>query len=242
MHVHRRVDPNRRALILGASTLFGAVALGLPRLVPAAAEPKKKQETEEEVSPAEDLMREHGALNRILLLYDEAATRIEHRKEFPPEVLASAAGIVRRFIEEYHEKLEEEHLFPRFEKAGRLVDLVRTLKAQHEAGRTLTRQIEQGATLAGLRDAAVREKTLRSLRLFIRMYRPHEAREDTVLFPALHEIVSLNEYDALGEQFEDQEHKLFGEDGFEKVVAQIADLEKKVGVYDLTKFTPAAPI
>jgi hypothetical protein len=34
------------------------------------------------------------------------------------------------------------------------------------------------------------------------MYRPHEAREDTVLFPALREIVSEQEFGALGEDFE----------------------------------------
>ena len=239
MTAHGSQDMDRRTLLLTAPAALGtAAAWNVPGLF-AAAEPKKKQESEEEVSPAEDLMREHGALNRILLLYDAALVRIEARQDFPPDVLAAAAGIVRRFIEEYHEKLEEQHLFPRFEKAGKLVDLVHTLKRQHEAGRALTAQIVYGATLAGLRDAAGRQQTLESLRLFIRMYRPHEAREDTVLFPALHDIVSQHEYDALGEEFEDQEHKLFGQDGFEKVVAQIAELEKKVGLYDLAQFTPA---
>jgi hypothetical protein len=42
------------------------------------------------------------------------------------------------------------------------------------------------------------------------MYRPHEARENIVLFPAFRKIVSTHEYDALGEEFEDNEHKKFG--------------------------------
>jgi hypothetical protein len=70
------------------------------------------------------------------------------------------------------------------------------------------------------------------------MYRPHEAREDTVLFPAFRTIVSPHEYDALGEQFEKKEDELFGEDGFFKVVDQIADLEKRLGIYDLSQFGP----
>ena len=70
------------------------------------------------------------------------------------------------------------------------------------------------------------------------MYRPHEAREDTVLFPALHSIVSRNEYDSLGEQFEDEEHKRFGEEGFEKMVDKVAGIEKELGIYDLAQFTP----
>jgi hypothetical protein len=38
------------------------------------------------------------------------------------------------------------------------------------------------------------------------MYRPHESREDTVLFPAIRSLMTAKEYDDLGEQFEDREH------------------------------------
>src|SRR5206468_4028932 len=51
---------------------------------------------------------------------------------------------------------------------------------------------------------------------------PHEAREDTVLFPAFRKIVSPHEFDSLGEDFEKKEDELFGEDGFEKMVEKVA--------------------
>ena len=70
------------------------------------------------------------------------------------------------------------------------------------------------------------------------MYRPHAAREDTVLFPAFRRVVSSNEYDALGEAFELEEHRLFGEDGFEKVVAEVGGIERRLGIADLSAFTP----
>jgi hemerythrin-like domain-containing protein len=193
---------------------------------------------DDDVSPAEDLMREHGLLNRILLVYDEAIRRIEGKAELPPEPLAKAAEIVRRFVEDYHEKLEEEHLFPRFEKAGKLVELVTVLRSQHQAGRRLTEEIRQRATAAGLRTPEEATKLARSLRAFNRMYRPHEAREDTVLFPAIRGVVSANEYDALGEDFEKKEHDLFGAEGFEKMVDEVAGIEKALGLYDLAQFTP----
>ncbi|HEU5251392.1 MAG TPA: hypothetical protein VFW15_15520 [Thermoanaerobaculia bacterium] len=60
----------------------------------------------------------------------------------------------------------------------------------------------------------------------------------TVLFPAIRKIVSAHEYSALGEDFEKQEHRLFGEDGFEKMVDRIAAIEKRLGIYELSKFTP----
>ena len=56
------------------------------------------------------------------------------------------------------------------------------------------------------------------------MYNPHEAREDTVLFPAFRGIVSAHEFDSLGEDFEKKEDELFGDDGFEKMVDKVAQI------------------
>ncbi|HEV8384223.1 MAG TPA: hemerythrin domain-containing protein [Candidatus Acidoferrales bacterium] len=238
-------DSERRVFCKNAAGwMVGAALLGeMPLLAQQKKTPpaKKKAAPEkvEEVSPAEDLMREHGVLNRILLIYDEAQRRLRAVQDFDPSVVASSAGIIRSFIEDYHEKLEEDFLFPRFEKARRLTELTAVLRAQHRAGRRLTDQIRALATVKTVKDASGRNQLGDALQTFNRMYRPHEAREDTVLFPALHSIVTRNEYDSLGEEFEDKEHQLFGEDGFEKMVSEVAKLEQKFGIYDLARFTPA---
>jgi hemerythrin-like domain-containing protein len=191
-----------------------------------------------DVSPAEDLMREHGLLRRILLVYEESITRCRGAGDLPPSTLPEAAGIVRTFIEQYHEKLEEDHLFPRFRKAGRLVDLVDVLLVQHQAGRRLTDTVLRLGG-KGLPQAPEDRRVLaQTLQQFIRMYAPHAAREDTVLFPAFHQIVAAKEYDELGDAFEDKEHELFGDQGFEKMVDRVAAVEKGLGIYDLARFTP----
>jgi hemerythrin-like domain-containing protein len=184
------------------------------------------------------LMREHGVLKRVLLVYGQAIRRIVANEDLSPESVADAAKIIRDFIEDYHEKLEGNFLFPRFEKAGKLVDLVTVLREQHQAGRRVTDLTMSLANLRALKDAEDRRKLADSMRHFIRMYNPHEAREDTVLFPAFRKIVSKNEYDSLGEDFEKKEHELFGEDGFDTIVDQVAGIEKTLGIYDLAQFTP----
>jgi hemerythrin-like domain-containing protein len=196
----------------------------------------KKPKAKEEISPGEDLMREHGVLNRVLLVYEEGARRLDGQEDPRPDVLAAAAALIRRFIEGYHEKLEEAQLFPRFEKAGKLVDLVSVLRQQHAAGRAVTDEIVKLA-VSGIAGAE-RSRLATSLRKFVRMYRPHEAREDTVLFPAFHDLVSQKEYERLGDQFEDEEHRLLGDGGFEKAVAEVAQLEQALGIFELAKFTP----
>jgi hemerythrin-like domain-containing protein len=226
--------------IAGASLLLPVVAAAQDKTAPDNAKPKEdKSKGDEGISPAEDLMREHGVLNRILLIYDEHLRLLSAKKTFDGSVLASAADIVKHFVEEYHEKLEEEFLFPRFRKAGKLVALVETLQAQHKAGRETTAKIRELAGVATLKYVSSdSEKLADALREFLRMYRPHEAREDTVVFPAFRSIVSAHEYDALGDDFEKKEDELFGDEGFFKVVDQVAQLEKKVGIYELTQFTP----
>jgi len=215
----------QRAAVAGAAALAGC-----------ASGEKHDEKKDDDVTPAEDLMREHGALNRILLIYDESASRLEKREEVPLDKLADAAGIIERFIEGYHEKLEEEHIFPRFEKAKKHEALVSVLRQQHKAGRTCTSLIIAGCKPG----AAARETLAAQLRAFVRMYRPHEAREDTVLFPDLRGLMSAKEYDELGDAFEKREHELLGADGFEGVVARVAELEKAFGLDDLAKFTPPA--
>ena len=237
------MDRDRRSFLqrtaAASMAAFAPIGAALSPLAALPQEAKKKEDSDEDVAPAEDLMREHGVLNRILLVYDHYENHLRGAKaDLDPSVLNSAAGIIQHFIEDYHEKLEEDHLFPRFEKAGKLVPLVKTLRQQHQAGRALTARILD-LTKSGSHPADEDRAPLRrALRQFIRMYRPHEAREDTVLFPAIRSIVSAHEYAALGEDFEDKEHELFGKEGFEGIVEQVGMIEKKLGLYELSQFTP----
>src|SRR5438309_10838069 len=114
-HLHRA---SRRQFLTKSGVIMVASAFTRAGLF--AAEPKKE---EEEVAPAEDLMREHGVLRRVMFIYDDAASRLESGGKPPLDTLAAAAGIVRRVIEDYHEKLEERFIFPRMEKAKKLTDL-----------------------------------------------------------------------------------------------------------------------
>ena len=238
----------RRFVTVGASGLvaFGSLAVSQSGLVTPArsaegssqkGKAKDAGEGREEVTPPEDLMREHGVLDRVLLIYEAAMRKISAREDFDPLTLTRAAEVIRDFIENYHEKSEEEAVFPRFKQRGTMTDLVDTLLAQHRAGRRVTANILMFAPRIR-QDGDARSKVVAGMQTFIAMYRPHAAREDTVLFPKLHEVVSTNEYDAMAEDFEKKEHQLFGADGFEKVVDRVAELERAIGTYDLNQFTP----
>ncbi len=223
-----------RRLFLTAAPL--GLAANFPALTSVHDDDKKKDE--EDVGATEDLMREHGVLNRVLLVYEEGLRRLHAKEDIPPEVFRATATLVRKFVEDYHEKLEENFLFPAFEKKNTLTDLVKVLKKQHDAGRKLTDAILREAADDRFNKDDGRKAVVAACEAFIRMYRPHEAREDTVLFPALRKVLSAKDIKELGEQFEKEEDKLFGEGGFERVVEQVAGFEKKLGIHDLDQFTP----
>ncbi|MCT9929822.1 hypothetical protein N5079_06270 [Planotetraspora sp. A-T 1434] len=67
-------------------------------------------------------MREHGVLKRVLLIYREGIRRINTGEQVPAQPLHAGAGIIRNFIEEDHERLEERYVFPRLVVAGKLTD------------------------------------------------------------------------------------------------------------------------
>src|SRR5205809_4939997 len=119
----------------------------------------------------EDLMKEHGVLNRCLLIYEEGLRRLRAREEVTPQVFQHTATLIRHFVEEYHEKNEENYIFPQFKRAGKLTDLVATLLKQHKAGRVVTAQILHLSTPAMFTGAQNRERLVTAVESFIRMYR-----------------------------------------------------------------------
>jgi hemerythrin-like domain-containing protein len=228
-HKHSRRDVVKRAGVTAGAVL----ALG-PNTW--AEEAREKTEEETPVSPPEDLMREHAVLSRLLLVYEKATPTAPGSAPPATKELAEASKLIRAVVEDYHERLEEQYVFPVFEKAGKLTDLTQVLRMQHHAGRRLTDIILQ--MTEGPIDAPTTEKLIRCVGQFIRMYRPHAARESTVLFPQLHTLLPEREFDRMGDLFEEIEHQRFGPEGFEGVVAKVADLEKRLGIHDLAQFTP----
>ena len=221
----------RRQFLMTSGMLAGVPLLALGRA-------EEKIDPEEGVSAPEDLMKEHGVLNRCLLIYEEGMKRIRHADEVSPEVFQHTAELVRTFVEQYHEPNEEKYIFPEFERAKKLVELVETLKNQHRAGRAVTAQILNLSQPDKFRTKENQIKLLEACDSFIRMYRPHEAREDTVLFPALRTILSPEKIEELGDRMEEDEKQVLGKDGFEKSVERVALIEKQLGIYDLSQFTP----
>jgi hemerythrin-like domain-containing protein len=236
---------NRRNLLSGIGGLTGGIILGVcsdANRALAIVPPEKSEEPMGgEVTATEDLMREHGVLRRALFVYSESANRLrKNPSDVAPDALQKTARLFRTFGEDYHErKLEEAYIFPAVKKAGGVAaGLPDILVEQHNRGRDITEYVfDLTRTKLNTENA---ESLARALEIMVRMYRPHAAREDTVIFPAWKQTLTAKQIDEMNDKFEDIEHQMLGENGFENAVRQIGEIERELGLADLSQFT--API
>ncbi len=228
-----RVSPDP----VGADTLPSADASGEPGQADAGTESDEKETT-----ATEDLMREHGVIRRVLVVYREAALRLRSKvTSVPADALQKAAKLMSDFGEAYHERqLEEAHVFPAVTRTGgAAASEVGTLLLQHERGREITAFV-LAVTKRGI-GAVTAEPLARSLEAFARMYEEHAAREDTIVFPAWKDALSVKQLDEMGDLFEEIERKTFGADGFDDAVEQIAAIERAIGLDPAALIAPRPP-
>jgi hemerythrin-like domain-containing protein len=231
------IQLTRRELLAKAATA-GTATLIAPTLLFAA-----PQDNEPEVTATEDLMREHGVLRRALLVYTGTIPKIRgNAASLDARALYRTGQLFHEFGEVYHEKmLEEEHIFPIVRKGGgEAAKLPEILIAQHARGREITDYL-LAVTKGGRIAAANAEPLARALEAFVLMYRNHAAREDTIVFPAWKKHFTNKQLDELSDQFEEIEHKMFGQDGFDDAVKKISAIETTLGFDDLSKFTAPPP-
>lgn len=231
---------SRRAALAGAVGLAAGTALLLPGCARTA---EKEKDDDGGVAATEDLMREHGVLRRILVVYRESAGLIRAGAAgLDAAALVQAADLFRRFGEDYHEKqLEEQYVFPAVRKAGgEGAGLIDALLRQHDRGREINAFVTAKCGGGKIADGDA-EPVARALESFARMYEIHAAMEDTVVFQAWKESMPKAELAEMSEKFEDIERRQFKGDGFDLAVDAIRAIEQRLGLGDLDRYTPPAP-
>jgi len=246
---NREINRARRQLMLGTVATGSALlieACGAHKKANAVAAPPDADDAsdEQQVTATEDLMREHGVLRRVLLVYAESALVLRKTPaKIAPDSLRKAAQLFREFGEDYHEKkLEETYIFPVVRKlGGDAATYPDILVAQHQRGREITDFILSVTTGAKLGASHV-DALAKTMDAVVRMYENHAAREDTIVFPAWKKSMTDHQLDEMADKFEQIERQQFGHDGFDDAVKRIGVIEGDLGFVDLAQFTaPPAP-
>lgn len=229
-HAEGSTHITRRQMLAagGAGLMLGVVGNEMANLGPASAAPAGSSPAPRDV----DLMEEHGVLKRVLLIYEEASRRISAGEPAPMAEIHESALIIHDFIEGFHEALEEGYVFPQLTKARLLVPTIDTLYVQHARGRSITQFL-----LAQTQGTTDPDQMAAAMDAFVRMYQPHEAREDTVVFPTFRSIHNADQLNELGNTFAQLQREQFRHQGFNSFVQQVTQIEMNLGIYDLNQFT-----
>ena len=192
------------------------------------------------IPPGESLMYEHGVLKRLLLIYQSALTRLDQDQPTAADAINRAAMIIHEYIEGFHEAIEEGYVFPLVRTIKTLAPTVNTLLTQHARGRLITQLLLTNSNTTALDSDATRAEVTSAIDAFVRMYQPHEAREDTVIFPAYRSLLNPRQLEDQGQTLIDLETSQFGSNALTKIVNEVAQIEQSLGIYDLNDFTPPA--
>ncbi|MFZ0928519.1 MAG: hemerythrin domain-containing protein [Syntrophobacteraceae bacterium] len=188
----------------------------------------------------EILACQHGVLRRAIAILEEIKGGMDALMDLPPEIIGGTVEIVRLFVMDHHQQMEEKHIYPVFEAAGKMSGLVGVLREQHAAASRLIEILRGLCRGFSAKDLEKRRAMGSAIHLFSRMYRAHAEREDTALFPLLRRTMTPKAYAELSSGLQRIDAEFLGQNGFDETIRKLTGYENILGIGDLASFTPNA--
>ncbi len=194
---------------------------------------------EDAATAIEILARQHGVICRAVAILEEIKGGMDARMDLPPEMIGGTVEIVRMFVIAHHQQMEEKHIYPVFDAAGKMSGVVGVLRAQHAAAAQLIEILRGLYREFSVKDLEKRRAMGSAIHLFSRMYRAHVVREDTALLPLLRRIMTPKAYGELSSGTQRAEAEFLGQNGFDETIRKFTDYENILGIGDLASYTPS---
>jgi hemerythrin-like domain-containing protein len=236
----------RREFLTRGGLAVGALAAASPLALSCSGGEKKSSGTAGQrsatilsgLSATEGLLREHGVLDRILMLYETVIGQMAQGQAANVGIIAQATYVMRQYLEDHHAPFEHQYIYGLAAKNQKLPGIVNELIKQHKISRQLTDRIRKLATEAGS-NAEQNKELITLCRAQVNMMRPHAAMEATLIFPALDRMGAEAEklHNMVGQRDKEQ----FGGDALQIFGSRMDQLEAQVGINDIKQFTPQIP-
>lgn len=176
------------------------------------------------------LRHEHEAVGHMLDAAEAVAGRLERNEPVRPEVLEGIQEFFALFVDQCHHGKEEEILFPALARRGVPVEggPIGVMLHEHEEGRELAAQLRSFAGAYARGEAGAGTAWARAARRYAHLLAEHILKENSVLFPLAEGILSPEEQNALGAEFDRLELEKMGEGTHERLHARMAQLLKEL--------------
>jgi len=157
-------------------------------------------------SPSRQLADEHDYVQLVVGAMNTEVAYIERTGRVHADRVAQMVDFTRNFTDGDHHAKEEDLLFPFLEeRSAAAAGTISVLLSEHEAARDCIRAIAAALPDVDSTDAeragAAKTVIAENLRLYAFLLPLHIGKEDSVLFPLMEEVLSVQEQEMLGEDF-----------------------------------------
>lgn len=178
--------------------------------------------------PTQVLKEEHALILEALDAIERKVSALEAGAAPDRAYFEKAVQFLRTFADQCHHGKEENLLFKTMVDRGfpRQGGPIAVMLYEHESGRSFIRGIAEGAASLGT-DPGAAKRIAENGRGYIGLLRAHINKENTILFPMADNVLSPDDQERLGHEFERFEAEETGEGVHEEMLRLLDEL--KVG-------------
>jgi len=150
------------------------------------------------------LMDEHRLIERVLTALQVAAQRVSQGDEIRPAFFLNAALFIKNYADGCHHNKEEGVLFVALISSGMPMQggPVGAMLADHEQGRLFTHEMRDAAQKWEAGDQSASNAVVQNAFGYVALLRQHIQKEDSILFPMAHRVLSPERQDQVDADFD----------------------------------------
>jgi len=181
------------------------------------------------MTATEQLREEHEGIKLMLAILGKFCDMLGAGEKVNPNHAEGMLEFFQVFADKCHHGKEENLLFKAMVDRGfpRQAGPIAVMLHEHETGRAFIRGIAEAAAALGTDPGAVR-RVVENGRGYIELLRGHIHKENNILFPMADNVLSAEDQERLGEEFERFETEETGHGVHEAMLKLLAEL--KAGV------------
>jgi len=173
------------------------------------------------------LIHEHDVIERVLIILNIAADRLENGEEISGETFLQCVDFIRNFADHCHHAKEEKILFRLMEERGIPVEggPIGMMLTEHENGRAFTRGMEEAAKRFIAGDISAKDDIIANARHYSELLSNHIYKENNILYPMGDRLFTSEDQHYLEKEFERVEKEVGGLAVHEKYHRWVNELE-----------------
>lgn len=182
---------------------------------------------------AEYLYKNHGLLNRMILIYEELIRRLKNNIRIGNKIVYYTAYIIKNYVENYH-KTNKIYIYPLLRTNNIEIEIIDELANLHKINKQLINHILKISENDFISD---KNELIFYMQQYIKISRYHTSREDTVIFPKFINLLDNETMIDYSWLFDEKQNEYLGLNGFNNYLNIIVSIEKYLNIHDLKEIT-----